>query len=378
MKRFNLSGLICIGSLFFFLSITGCDSSRIAQVDYDRWTVSEPILQAGPKGTFDDVAVKDPTIVFYNGQYHLFYTSKYTTETARQLKAEGVPVPPMRAGTVYVSAPTLEELKDARRHNLSKIVNEVVIAPQVFYFKPQNLWYIIAHRVIPGSRVLVPIYLTNPQIEDVYGWSRPKDIRSGRPDGGFWIDFWVICDEFNAHLFYSDQKGSVLRMQCPIEDFPLGLADAEEHIAATQTGEDDFAPWAMFEAAHIYRVQDSHNYFMIAEGAYWDENRNRYFDARYRFMIGLVADRLEGPWRRIEKNDDTYFSHADNLYYQDGRKSAYTQISHPELIRAGYNQRLEIKDFNIRMIFQSFDGSRIPENYIYDDLPWELAVMQNY
>jgi len=43
---------------------------------YKHWTVSKPVFKAGTKGSFDDVAVKDPSIVFYSGKYHLFYTSK--------------------------------------------------------------------------------------------------------------------------------------------------------------------------------------------------------------------------------------------------------------------------------------------------------------
>ena len=48
---------------------------------YDKWTVSDPILEKGPRGAFDEISVKDPTIVFYNNKYHLFYTSKATYET---------------------------------------------------------------------------------------------------------------------------------------------------------------------------------------------------------------------------------------------------------------------------------------------------------
>jgi hypothetical protein len=32
---------------------------------YKDWEVSEPIHEPGPKGSFDEIAVKDPTIVFY-------------------------------------------------------------------------------------------------------------------------------------------------------------------------------------------------------------------------------------------------------------------------------------------------------------------------
>jgi len=39
-----------------------------------KWVGGPVILTAGEKGSFDDVAVKDPTIVYYQGKWHLFYT----------------------------------------------------------------------------------------------------------------------------------------------------------------------------------------------------------------------------------------------------------------------------------------------------------------
>ena len=86
-------------------------------------------------------------------------------------------------------------------------------------------------------------------------------------------------------------------------------------------------------------------------------------DARKRFIIGMVADRLEGPWERITDTNDDFFGHAINLFNEDGSKSSLTQVSHPELIRSGYDQKLEIESFDIDMLFQSFDGSVWPDSY---------------
>jgi len=92
----------------------------------------------------------------------------------------------------------------------------------------------------------------------------------------------------------------------------------------------------------------------------------------------MVADRLEGPWTRVEESENEYFAHASALFNEDGSKSDYTQVSHPELIRSGYDQKLEIDDFNIEMLFQSFDGSETPDNYQYSGLPWEFVLGVNY
>jgi len=335
-----------------------------------KWIVSEPIMTKGPDKSFDNVAVKDPSIVFYQGNYHLFYTGKSAQKTAEGIK--------YNLDTGYVSAATLAGLKAAKRYNFRDIVGEIVIAPQVFFFEPQQLWYLIGHTKVTGKPNLAPVYLTNKNIENVHGWSKPRILKTGKTNDGFWIDFWVICDDDKAHLFYSDQKGSVLRMECPVESFPQGFAQAKEQTAMTMKGEDEYGPWRIFEAQHIYHVKKPDKYLAILECGYYEAAKNWFGDARRRFMIGMVADKLEGPWVRIEKGAQEYLASAKALFNADGSKSSYTQVSHPELIRSGYDQKLEIEDFNLQMIFQSFDGSRTTDNYNYNDLPWELAAMRNF
>ncbi len=128
-------------SLAVFLSLSVFSVPSWAQSNpglfpYGKWTVSQPIFQPGPKGTFDEVAVKDPTIVFYQGRYHMFYTSKATPETTKnKLKY----VSKGRSAVGYVSAPDLKSLNKARRYDLCKIIEDVVVAPQVFYFRPHKL-----------------------------------------------------------------------------------------------------------------------------------------------------------------------------------------------------------------------------------------------
>jgi len=355
---------------FAFCGLASCQTG-LNSVSYEKWTVSEPIMTKGPEGSFDNVATKDPSIVFYNGKYHLFYTAK-SSHRIEGKRRFGISVG-------YTSSPTLEGLKDSKRYDFKKIVDEVIIAPQIFFFEPQKKWYLIAHKNMAHNRDLAPVYLTNENIEDVNGWSKPKLLRTGKAGNEFWIDFWVICDDQDAHLFYSNQRGSVLRMQCPIDEFPQGLTKAEEKVALTVSGDDDRGgPWRMFEAVHIYHVKKTDQYLAILECGYENLNREKLVDARNRFLIAMVADKLQGPWRRVESGVNEYFADASALYNEDGTPSAYTLVSHPELIRNGYNQKLEITDFNITMLMQSFDGSAFSDNYYYSELPWELAIVTNY
>lgn len=377
------------------LAILSCtDKSSDGQGDkepvffYDRWTVSDPVLQAGEPGSFDDGAVKDPTIVFYNGNYHLFYTTKFTRETAERLKEDGVPVPVSRSGTGYVAAPTLEELKTATRYNLSEIVDEVVIAPQVFYFEPHKLWYIVAHRNVQDSHELVPIYLTNPDIEDVQGWSDARDLLPEPPESVFWIDFRVICDDEKAHLFFTDHRGSLFRLDCPLEDFPEGLEKAYRsrmrgaghsvgETVLTEWNIDENGKWRLHEAVSVYYVKSEQKYLALAEAVRPHPKRPLYWDSRNRFMFALVADRIEGPWKRVERHENEFAGDPGNLFNEDGFRSSYDQVSHFTLLRSGYNQKMEIEDFNLQLLFQAFDAGGVGDDYVYDDLPWELAVMRN-
>ena len=329
--------------------------------------IGKPILKAGTAGTFDDISVKDPSIFRHQGNWHLFYTSK-PSRNARQFVD----------GVGYVSAPTLAGLKRAKRYNINAIVGHEVIAPQIFYFTPHNLWYLIAQTPCDGPRQLDPIYLTNPDIGDVDGWSKPKIIDTNRPNKDvFWIDFWVICDQHKAHLFYTDHAGSMFRMETPIERFPQGFAESREHLAVTVHGNDATGPWRLHEASHIYYVRDEGKYLALLEAVRPHPTKRNYWDSRNRFMFAMVADAPEGPWERVEASENDFLGIPAHVYHEDGSPTEYDQVSHPELIRAGFDERLEIKDYRLKILFQAFDANGTPDTYDYNMLPWELNVMQN-
>ncbi|MBD3288995.1 hypothetical protein GF337_09345 [candidate division KSB1 bacterium] len=342
--------------------------------EYKHWTVSEPVFTPGPEGTFDDAAVKDPTIVFYNGKYHLIYTSKAKEETFKNLEY----VSKGRSGAGYAAATTLEGLNSAERYDLCSIVKDVIVAPQVFYFEPHELWYIIAQTPQEGEPNLAPIYLTNPNIEDPYGWSKPEIIETQKTNDDFWIDFWVICDDEKAHLFYTDHKGSMFRMETPIDEFPHGYADEREETVLADRGETEIGRWRLHEASHIYYVKKTGKYLALLEAVYPHPTRPYYWESRNRFMFAMIADKLEGPWFRVEADHEEFAGDPRYLFNEDGSPSKYGQVSHFELIRSGYNEKMEIDDYNLTLLFQAFDPTDIPDNYNYDELPWELAVMKNY
>jgi endo-1,4-beta-xylanase len=344
------------------------------KIQYKRWIVSDPILKAGPPGSFDEIAVKDPTIVFYNNKYHLFYTGKASYETRDELPY----LSKNGSGLGYVCAGSIAELDEAVHYDMGRITGSVILAPQVFYFEPQRLWYIIAQTTVEGKPDLMPVYLTNPDIENIQGWSSPTILKTGKSNNGFWIDFWVICDPEKAHLFYTDHRGSLFRFECPINEFPLGFKDEQEETVLTVRGENSTGRWRLHEASHIYHVRKYDCYLDLMEAVYPHPTRKNYWDSRNRFLFAMVADKLEGPWYRVESGENEFLGDPSNLYTPEGNPTVYDQVSHPELIRSGFNQFLEIEDFNLQLIFQAFDAEAIGTGYDYNYLPWKLLLMKNF
>ena len=94
-------------------------------------------------------------------------------------------------------------------------------------------------------------------------------------------------------------------------------------------------------------------------------------------MFAAVADSLEGPWRRLEAEPNAFLCDSSALFTEDGSRAKYHQVSHAELIRSGYDQKLEIESMDLRMLFQGFNASETPDDYDYNFLPWELALAHN-
>lgn len=336
----------------------------------NEWLVNKVVFTPGPKGSFDAVAVKDPSIVYFDGEYHLFYTGIGEYQEAEQWQ---------KAVTIgYAHAPTLERLNQAPRANLNaghRLSLRMVAAPQVFYFRPHKLWYLITQ--VPTARPvsLLPVFCVNSDIRNPNGWSKPEVFTHQRVLDCFWIDFWIICDDTHAHFFYTDHDGRLFRQEAPLDKFPFGFGP--ETLVAEERGEDAIGPWRLHEASHVYRIQSTGKYFALVEGVRPHPTRPKYWDSRSRFMFALEADSLRGPWRRVEQHANDFLGAPEKLRLPDGSRPNYHQISHPELIRAGYDERLEVPDTNFQLLFQAFDASETGADYDYHQLPWELALAGN-
>ncbi len=57
----------------------------------------------------------------------------------------------MGSGFGYVSAETIDGLNKAEHYFMSEITESIVVAPQIFYFEPHKLWYLVAQTVVKGE-----------------------------------------------------------------------------------------------------------------------------------------------------------------------------------------------------------------------------------
>ncbi len=295
------------------------------------WETEDPIFSHGPAGTFDEVAVKDPSIVFFENAWHVFYTARSKNEYT----------------TGYVTARELSELQAAPRHELLQIRGKTRYgcAPQVFYFEPQKKWYLIFQNTDSNYQ---PAFSTNVNISNPDSWCISKPLLQ-KDKQEKWIDFWVIADKIKVYLFYTEAHNGVVVRSTNIKDFPNGW----------DTGKKVFDN--VHEAVHVYKVKNKQEFHMIYE---LNNDGIRSF--------GLAsAKNLIGPWEKITDN----YATEEQLKYADKNELWTEMISHGEVIRTGYDQRMEYDPNNCRWIIQGILKNQLTPDY--PSLPWKLGIMRS-
>jgi len=299
-----------------------------------RWTVSKPLV--GPVNHGGDLcySVKDPTIVRYDGRWHLFCTIRSKRRT-HQIE--------------YLSFAAWKDAARAKRHVLD-LTDGYYCAPQVFFFSPRQKLFLI-YQVQDPSRTpsLQPAYSTSDDLSDPKSWSKPELLFDEHPANvKMWIDFWVICDQEKAHLFFTSHAGLMWRSETQLSKFPGGWSEPEVVLKG------DF-----FEASHTYRVKGANSYLTLVEA------RDR--DCRY--FRAFTTDRLDGDWRPL---GDAPFVSRQNVRYLGPQWT--DSFSHGEFLRAGYDETLEIDPSDLRILFQGVKGGTQPDEN-YGTIPWKLGIL---
>ena len=289
--------------------------------EVDTWRVDARCFLDGPPSAFDDISVKDPSIVYSGGKWHLFYTGRDSSY--------------WRMG--YASATSIPDLNNATRYYMSALNGgSYFCAPQVFWFESKSKWYLIYQSGLGAT------YSTNTDIGNPAGWAAGQSM--GFSDG---IDFWCISDGTNVYCFYSAQDGSftIKRRSTTVANFPTGWSSPS--VVATDT----------FEAPCVYKSKADGKYYMMIENLY------RYFEL-------WTASSPGGTWTKLKEQ----WAHKDKLIYNADHWT--DQVSHGEILRSGTNERMEINNINqCEILIQGMPAGNYGD---YANWPYDLGLIRNY
>jgi hypothetical protein len=283
------------------------------------WRADARCFLDGPSGSFDDIAVKDPSIVYSGGKWHLFYTGRDSSM--------------WRMG--YATATSIAGLKTATHTFMSSLnAGSYFCAPQVFWFETKGKWFLIYQS---GSG---PSFSTNTDVGNPGGWTAVTSM--GFSDG---IDFWCISDGSYVYCFYSPMDGTrtIKRRSTTVANFPYNWSSAT--VVATST----------FEAPHVYKNKADGNYYMMVEDI------NRYFEL-------WTASSLGGTWTKIAEE----WAAKSNLI--ETAEHWTDQVSHGEIIRSGTDERLEIDNIDrCEILIQGVVNGNYGD---YGNIPYDLGIIR--
>ncbi len=345
-RRMNLPRLTAYAALLLiahpFATASTPDGTAPGDDSRFTWTSSAPLIAPTGASAQTFHGYKDPSVVFDGSRYHVFMTTAGTSGW----------------GLAYTSFTNWQDAPAAPITLLDKspIGPGYRAAPQVFYFAPQKLWYLI----FQGGD---PHYSTTKDIGDPMSWSAPKPFFTKAPDnitqvdgGPAWLDFWNICDQQKCYLFFTDDHGSFYRSETSVDQFPRGYHDAELVMRASR-------PEDLFEASNTYKIAGQHKYLTLVEAI---GPKGRYFRA-------WTADDLGGTWQPLPAARSNLFAGADNVVFS-GRTWS-DGISHGELVRSGIDQTLEIDPCKpLRLLYQGLDADN-SRHYEYIELPYKLGLI---
>ena len=302
-----------------------------------QWKSTGVLINPVSDTTHNIVSVKDPTIVRYNNKWHLYATTANTQGNWSM---------------VYLSFADWAEAADAKPYYADNNPNlrGYHCAPQVFYFRPHKKWYLIYQSQPPQ-------YSTADDVSKPETWTKPENFFDTKPASAprLWIDYWMICDDTHAYLFFTGDNGRVYRSRTRIEDFPKGMSDPEVAIEGPRND--------VFEGSMTYKIKGTGTYLTLVEAI----GPARYYRA-------WTSDRLDGEWTPVP-DANTFqkpFAGINNVTFEDGVTSWTKDISHGELIRDSYDETLTVDPNNLQLLYQGRDPAI---NRRYDQLPYRLGLL---
>ncbi|MCX7007928.1 MAG: non-reducing end alpha-L-arabinofuranosidase family hydrolase [Kiritimatiellaeota bacterium] len=308
-----------------------------------HWEASAPLLAAAP-ATDRSCAIKDPSVVFFGERWHLFATIKQERATIME----------------QLSFADWKHADAAPRHVINLVTN-YHCAPQVFFFRPQQKWYLIYQWADPTPQTgfFGPVFSTLADPGRPETLTPPKMMFPRKPANvPHWIDFWVICDARHAYLFFTGDDGRFWRSRTALADFPLGWSQPELGL---QTARDE-----LFEASHTYRLKGREQYLTLIEAI--GPGGARYYKA-------WLADKLDGAWQPLAASWAQPFASSQNIHFASGVTSWTDSVSHGELLREGCDETLTVDGEHLRFLFQGCTAQERAGKK-YGQFPWRLGLLE--
>jgi hypothetical protein len=315
-------------------------SAASSAPDPYAWSSTGPIISPISNATHPLVAIKDPTAVYFNNQWNVY---------ASTVDSSG------NYNMAYLNFTGWNAASAAQPYYMDATpgLSGYHCAPELFYFAPQNKWYLIYQSGPPQySTAADP---TQPQT-----WTAPQSFFASQPSNvKNWLDFWAICDSANCYLFFTDDGGDFYRSQTTVANFPNGFSTPEIVMQAATAGD-------LFEASHTYSIKGSTQYLTLVE-AMGGPDGHRYFRA-------FLADSLDGVWTPVNGANSfaTPFLGESNVTFATGVTSWTGDFSHGEILRDGYDQTLQIDPNNLQFLYQGDNPAANAPTY--NQIPWQLGL----
>lgn len=316
----------------------GADTTTSPILTPLKWTSSGVLVKPVSDESHTIVSVKDPTIVHFNGLWHIYATAYSTSARTWSM--------------VYLN---FEDWSDAPNAKLTYIdVNPSLkgyhCAPHLFYFTPHKKWYLVFQSQQPQ-------YCTTDDISKPETWTAPQNFFDRMPASTprLPIDYHIICDDTHAYLFFTGDNGRFYRCRTKIEDFPKGFSDPEVAIQDRREN--------LFEGSMTYKIKGTDTYLTIIEAL----SPARYYRA-------WLSDDLNGPWTPLPGADswETPFAGINNVVFADGVEPWTRDISHGELLRDNYDQTPTIDPEKLQFLYQGRDPQSGGD---YSRLPYRLGLL---
>ncbi len=289
-----------------------------------KWVSTGPLISPKTSGW---ASIKDPSVVKFNGTYHV-YASYFDTAYK----------------SMYTSFTEWNSAQQAPHISMNGSTVGNTVAPQVFYFRPHNKWYLITQW---GGAYATTDDISRPN------WSAKKKLLQGEPTNA--LDFWVICNDTHCYLYFSRDDGVLYMSKATIGNFPnfSGYTIVMEDHRGNGNQ-------YLFEAPNVYKLDGQNKYLLMVEA--WPSGP--------RMFRSWTSSSLDGPWTVLADTDSNPFAGNNNVTWPTGKWA--NGISHGELIRSGYDERLTVDPCNLEFLYQGQAGNSAN----YNTIPYKLGLLR--